>query len=288
MKRIAICVFLAVVFAAAAEAQDLGYLMAGPNAEYYFRRAYAPVDFALGQAGQYAGYGYYPYGYSGRAAAIAAGATAGMAAGAGIGAAVGHSTSSALIGAGAGAVAGGLITHFATRPSQPAAWRQATAADYQQQQVVFAAPKPQKPLDCTKPRGKRGKNEAACAAAEQQAAERQQVAERQSCLDRLASSYWRARNGSAIWPMAVTVNDQPLIICGEPLVLRPLQTVRIFPPDGQIGGKMLGAGASGEPVEFTAKIRAVNQPGFVGFILLPPCEERDGKTICRPGPEGGN
>jgi hypothetical protein len=31
----------------------------------------------------------------------------------------------------------------------------------------------------------------------------------------------------------------------------------------------------------------VNQPGFVGFILLPPCEERDGKTICRPGPEHG-
>ena len=274
MKRVAL-LFFAVALATTANAQDLGYLMAGPRAEYYYRRAYAPIDFALGQAGMYAGYGYYPSG-NGRAAAIAAGATAGMAAGAGIGAAIGHDTRSALIGAGAGAVAGGVITHLATRPPQPAGWRQATATDYQQQ-VVFAAPKPQKPLDCTKPRGKRGKNEAACAAAEQQAAERQQVAERQACLDRLASSYWRARNGSAIWPMAVTVNDQPLIICGEPLVLRPLQTVRIFPPDGQIGGKMLGAGASGETVEFTAKVRPVNQPGFLGFVFLAP-----------GAPEGGN
>jgi hypothetical protein len=274
MKQIAL-VFFAVAFAAATEAQDLAYLMAGPNAEYYYRRAYAPVDFALGLAGQYAGYGY-PYGYSGRGAAIAAGATAGMAAGAGIGAAVGHNTRSALIGAGAGAAAGGLITHFATRPPSSAAWRQATAADYQQQ-VVFAAPKPQKPLDCTKPRGKRGCNEVACAVAEEQAAERQQAAEKQACLDRLAGSYWRARNGSAIWPMAVTVNDRPLLLCGEPLVLRPLQTVRIFPPDGQIGGKMLGAGASGETVEFTAKVRPVNQPGFVGFVFLAP-----------GAPEGGN
>jgi len=259
MKRIAICVFLAVVFAAAAEAQDLGYLMAGPNAEYYFRRAYAPVDFALGQAGQYAGYGY-PYA-NGRGAAIAAGATAGMAAGAGIGAAVGHSTSSALIGAGAGAVAGGLITHFATRPSQPAAWRQATAADYQQQQVVFAAPKPQKPLDCTKPRGKRGRNEAACAAAEEEQARREAEAQAEAERQKLAASPWRLYNRSGF---VVEVFD------GEKKLgqMRPNQSWRVLEPVSGFRAVILAPDFSGAITEHEARIRPSYD--FQGWVITSP------------------
>jgi hypothetical protein len=255
MKRVAL-LFLAVVFAAAAEAQDLGYLMAGPNAEYYFRRAYAPVDFALSQAGQYAGYGY-PYG--GRGAAIAAGATAGMAAGAGIGAAVGHSTSSALIGAGAGAVAGGVITHLATRPSQPASWRQATAADYQQ--VVFAAPKPQKPLDCTKPRGKRGKNEAACAVAEEEQARREAEAQAEAERQKLAASPWRLYNRSGF---TVDVFDG-----GKKLgQMRPNQSWRVLEPVSGFRAVILAPDFSGAITEYEGRIRPAND--FQGWVITSP------------------
>jgi len=253
----ALVVFLAAAFAAAANGQDLGYLLAGPRAEYYYRRAYAPVDFALGQAGQYAGYGYYPY--TGRSAAIAAGTAAGMAAGAGIGAAIGHDTRSALIGAGAGAVAGGLITHLATRPSQPAGWRQATAADYQQ--VVFAAPKPQKPLDCTKPRGKRGKNEAACAAAEEEQARRQAEAQAEAERQRLAASPWRLYNRSGF---VVEVFD------GEKRLgrMRPNQSWRVLEPVSGFRAVILAPDFSGAITEHEARIRPAND--FQGWVITSP------------------
>jgi len=257
VKKILV-VFLAAAFTAVANGQDLGYLMAGPRAEYYFRRAYAPVDFALSQAGQYAGYGY-PYA-NGRGVAIAAGAAAGMAAGAGIGAAVGHSTSSALIGAGAGAVAGGLITHLATRPSQPAGWRQATAADYQQQ-VVFAAPKPQKPLDCTKPRGKRGRNEAACAVAEQEQARREAEAQAEAERQKLAASPWRLYNRSGF---VVEVFD------GEKRLgrMRPNQSWRVLEPVSGFRAVILAPDFSGAITEYEGRIRPAND--FQGWVITSP------------------
>jgi len=259
--------FLAVAFAAVANPQcfergALGYLLAGPCAERMFRQAYAPVDFALSQAGQYAGYGY-PY-TSGRSAAIAAGATAGMAAGAGIGAAVGHSTSSALIGAGAGAVAGGVITHLATRPSQPTGWRQATAADYQQ--VVFAAPKPQKPLDCTKPRGKRGKNEAACAAAEEEQARREAEAQAEAERQKIAASPWRLYNRSGF---VVEVFD------GEKRLgrMRPNQSWRVLEPVSGFRAVILAPDFSGAITEHEARIRPAND--FQGWVITSPKVEEE-------------
>ncbi len=243
--------------------------MAGPNAEHYFRQAYAPVDFAIGQAGQYAGYG-----RSGRSAAVATGAMTGMAAGAGLGAMIGGNTRSALIGAGVGTAAGGLLTYAATRtPRATIANNQYAMADGRE--VRFATPKPQKPLkplDCSKPRGKRGKNEAACEAAEAEIA----VAERQTCLTNLAASSWRLQNGSDRFTFAVTEDGQPFMVCGEPLVLRPLQTVRIFSPDGQIGGVAYGAAGSGRAKSFTAVVQAVNRPSFIGFVLAVPVPPEEG------------
>jgi hypothetical protein len=296
-------VFFATTFSVAASAQcfeggELGRLMAGPCAERIFRQAYAPVDKvlgAIGPGGYFDSYGYpIGYGYGGygqsRTATVAAGAMAGMATGAGLGAAIGQDTRSALIGAGAGAAAGGLLSYVATRNTGLPSYNWAGQPTYllDGRQVVFAAPEPQKPLNCSKPKGKRGKNEAACAAveaalAEQQAvtaereAAQQEAAQRQACLDRLASSSWRLRNGSDRFTFYPTVGGQPMTVCGEPLVLRPLQTVRIFPPDGQIGGYSFGAGASGETVEFTAKVQALNRPGFIGFVLMAPGAPEGGK-----------
>jgi len=259
--------FSVAAFVAAANAQCfdggvLGYTLAGPCAERYFRQAYAPVDFALGQAGMYGQYA--GYGYNGRPAAVAAGAITGMAAGAGIGAAVGGNTRSALIGAGAGAAAGGLLTYAVTRGAN----REQAFYDsgFQGREVRFAEPKAQKPLDCRKPAGKRGKNEVACAAAE-----------RQACLAELAASPWQLQNGSDRFTFTVTESGQPFLVCGEPVVIRPHQTIYIFPPAGQIGGIASGAAAGGKRREFAAKVQAVNRPGFIGFVLLAP-----------GAPEGGN
>jgi hypothetical protein len=266
MKKMVLLV-LAAALAAVANAQcfergALGYLLAGPCAERMFRQAYAPVDFALSQTGMYAGYGY-PYANS-RRAAIAAGAVTGMAAGAGIGAAVGRDTRSALIGAGAGAVAGGLITHLATRPSQPAAWRQATAADYQQQQVVFAVPKPQKPLDCTKPRGKRGRNEAACAAAEEEQARREAEAQAEAERQKLAASPWRLYNRSGF---VVEVFD------GEKKLgrMRPNQSWRVLEPVSGFRAVILAPDFSGAITEHEARIRPSYD--FQGWVITSPKEE---------------
>lgn len=264
MRRMIALLFFVFVaaFAATANAQcfgggELGRMMAGPCAERIFRQAYAPVDFALGQVGQYAGYG-----QSNRTATIATGAVTGMSVGAGIGAATGHSTRSALIGAGVGATVGGLVTYAATRNRYDQPTYTITPDG---RQIIFTESKRQKPLDCRKK-----KNRAACEAAAAEIANQRQLAERQACLDQLSSSYWRLRNGSDRFTFYPTVGGQLMTICGETVVLRPLQTVRIFPPDGQIGGTSSGASTSGETKGFEAMVQPVNQPGFVGFVLLAP------------------
>lgn len=264
-------VFLLAALAPLANAQcfgggELSRILAGPCAERMFREAYTPVDFALGQVSQYAGYGY-PTGYgygSSRTATIATGAVTGMAAGAGIGAAVGHDTQSALIGAGTGAAVGGLLTYAVTRNryNQPT---YTTTPDGRQ--VIFTESKRQKPLDCHKINNK---NRAACDAAAAEIANQRQVAERQVCLNQLSSSYWRLRNGSDRFTFYPMIEGKPMTLCGEEVALRPLQTIRIFPPNGQISGKSFGASASGETKEFGADVQPVNQPGFIGFVLLAP------------------
>jgi hypothetical protein len=275
MKRIIALLFVA-AFPAVANAQRTTCgLVPGPCVERAFRQAYAPVDRIIGAIGP-GGYfdGYYGYGQNGRTATIAAGAMAGMATGAGLGAAIGQDTRSALIGAGAGTAVGGLLTYAVTRNryNQPT---YTTTPDGRQ--VIFAQSKAQKPLDCRKPAGKRGKNETACAAAEQEAVAQQRAVEHQACLGQLSQSSWRLRNGSDRFTFYPTVGGQPMTVCGEPLVLRPLQTVRIFPPDGQIGGYSFGAGASGERVELPAKVQALNRPGFIGFVLMAPGAPEGGK-----------
>ena len=257
MKRIALLVVFAATFAVAVNAQRFGSstcgLIPGPCMERAARQAYAPVDYYLNN-----GYGY-GYGYGN-----------------------GRLGTSAIVGGVAGAITGGLVAAAVSHRSGDRVVYAATpnggqyyAAD--RGQVVLAASKPQKPLDCRKPRGKRGRNEAACAAAEQEAIARQQVGERQACLADLANSSWRIKNGSDRFTFMVIESGQPLSVCGEPVIIRPLQTVRIFPPAGQIGGSSSGASASGERIEFTAKVRSVNQPGFIGFVLMAPGV-----------PEGGN
>lgn len=260
MKRMLFALlFFALAFTAMANAQRFGSstcgLIPGPCMERAARQAYAPADYMINN------YGYGGYYGNGR-----------------IG-------TNAIVGGVAGAITGGLVARAVSHNNQTVYATTAPSGGQsggqyytdQRREVVFSAPKSQKPLDCRKPRGKRGKNEAACAIAETEAVERQQVGERQVCLDQLANSTWRLRNGSDRFPFHPTVDNRPMTICGESVVLRPLQTIRIFPPDGQIGGKSFGAGASGGRVELTAKVRPVNQPGFIGFILMAP-----------GAPEGGN
>ncbi len=259
MKRVFALLFFAVTFAVMTNAQRYGNstcgLIPGPCMERYARQAFAPVDYMINNYGYgYSGYGYGGYGY---------------------GYGNGRIGTSAIVGGVAGAITGGLVAAVVSHRSDNRVYAVAPDggqyyAAAPQRQVVLAAPKPQKPLDCRKPRGKRGRNEAACAVAEQEAAIQRQDTERQACLDQLASSSWRLRNGSDRFTFYPTVNSQPLMICGEPVVLRPSQTIRIFPPAGQIGGMSSGASVSGERVEFTAKVRPVNQPGFIGFVLLAP------------------
>ncbi len=249
MKRVFALLFLVAAFAVAVNAQRYGSstcgLIPGPCMERAARQAYAPVDFYLNNGYGYGGYGYYGNGRG----------------------------TSAIVGGVAGAITGGLVAAAVSHRSDRVYAVAPDGGQYYaapQRQVVYVAPKPPKPLDCRKPVGKRGRNEAACTAAEVEADARRWAAERQACLADLATSSWRIRNGSDRFTFAVTESGQTLAICGEPVVLRPLQTIRIFPPVGQIGGTSSGASTSGERVEFAAKVRPVNQPGFVGFVLLAP------------------
>ncbi len=242
--------FFVTVFTVVANAQRFGSttcgLMPGPCMERAARQALAPVDYYLNNG---YGYGYGGYGYgNGR----------GM-----------------LVSATTGAIAGGLVAYVATRGSNRTTYAVAPDggqyyAESQRRQVVLAASKSQKPLDCRKPAGKRGHNEAACTMAEQEAAARQQTAERQACLDQLANSPWRLRNFSPVATIHLTIGGQPLMVCGEQVILRPLQTIRIFPPDGQVGGFFFFAHSSGEKMRAEAEVQAVNRTGFTGFVLTIP------------------
>lgn len=91
-------------------------------------------------------------------------------------------------------------------------------------------------------------------------------AKRQTCLDQLTASSRQLRNASDRFLITPTVDGLPMFICGERVILQPLQTIRIFSPSGQIGGKLLGGGASG--VE--AIVQLVERPGFVGYVLSAP------------------
>lgn len=256
MKKLFALLFFAVTCTVTVNGQDLGYLLAGPSAEYYFRRIYAPADFALGLTGQYAGYG-----RTGRSAAIAAGAMTGMAAGAGIGAMAGQNTRSALIGAGVGAAAGGLLTYAATRGGQPAYNRPVYTVDGRE--AVFVAPKSQKPLDCRKPRGKRGKNEAACAAAEAEAAAvARQEAERQA----LTASPWRLYNRSG-FIVEVFDDEQTL---GR---MRVNQSWRVLEPTAGFRAMILAPDFSGAISEHEAWIRPAND--FQGWVITSPKVEEE-------------
>jgi hypothetical protein len=274
MKWIVLLVVLAAAFAAAVNAQPgtTCELIPGSCAERAARRAYAPVDRLLGAIGPggYYDYGLYPYSYGGYYG-NGRGAIAGAVAGAATGALTGWLTSRAVSRRDEREYVrtpdGGRAYYAPNYPSAP-----------QGREVRFADPKPAKPLDCRKPRGKRGRNEAACAAAEREVEARQAVADRQACLDQLAQSDRRLRNGSARWAIHPTVDGGPMVVCGEPVVLRPRQTIRIFPlGEGHRVGGYFFATRGAEEVRLEAKVRNMNEAGFIGFVLTAP-----------GAPEGGN
>jgi hypothetical protein len=193
-----------------------------------------------------------------------------MAAGAGIGAAVGHNTRSALIGAGAGAAAGGLITHFATRPSQPAAWRQATSVELANQMagqviLVSSPPPPPPPLDCKDPKVWK-KHKAACEAADALAAQKRAEAQAEAERQKLASSPWRLYNRSGF---TVDVFDG-----GKRLgQMRPNQSWRVLEPEIGFRAVILAPDFSGSITKHEARIRPAND--FQGWVITSPKVEEE-------------
>lgn len=256
MKRIFALFLSAAAFAAAVNAQDLGYLMAGPSAEYRARRAYAPVDFVLGQLGPggYGGLGYgYPYYYgNGRFGTdIAVAAVAGL--------------------------AGGLVANAVSHrrrddreyvPSPDGRGRAYYAYNEpQRREVVFVAPKPQKPLDCRKPRGKRGKNEAACATAEQELAAAEATARQEAERRALANSPWRLYNRSGF---VIEVFD------GEKELgrMRVNQSWRVLDPNSGYRAMILDPDPdSGAIVRHEARIRRASD--FQGWVITSPKVEEE-------------
>jgi len=281
MKRVTLLVVFVAIFAMAANAQRFGNstcgLIPGPCMERAARQAYAPVDYMINNGyGPYGGYDY-PIGYGGYG---------GLGYGYGYGGygyyGRGRIGTSAIVGGIAGAITGGLVAYAATRNGNGNRTTYVTASNGGQyyaeprREVRFAEPKRQKPLDCSKPAGKRGRNEAACAAAEQEMKATDDEAKHQACLADLATSSWQIRNFSPVATVYPTISSQPLLICGEQAVLQPLQTIHIFPPDGQVGGYFFFAHSSGKKMRAEAKVQAVNEPGFTGFILTVPGPPKGG------------
>lgn len=243
--------FLAVVFAATVNAQRFGSstcgLIPGPCMERAARQGYAPVDYFLNNGYGY-GYGYGGYYGNGRLGV------------------------SALVGAASGAIAGGLVaaavshhnnrTEYVTAPGGGQYYAQPV-------QVLSREPKPQKPLDCRKPHGKRGKNEAACEAAEaniaaQQRAEKaaaQQEADRQA----LANSPWRLYNRSGF---TVKVFD------GERQLgrMRVNQSWQVLGPVNGFRAILLQPDFSGGLTEAEARIQPAND--FQGWVITSPKEDQ--------------
>lgn len=259
-RKVFALMFFAATFVVAVNAQRFGTttcgLTPGPCAERDARQGYTPVDYMINNYG-YGGYGYGYGGYgNGRLGTnIAVSAVAGLA---------------------GGLIANAISNRHDNREREYVPSSNGGRAYYayndQSRQVVLAAPKPQKPLDCRKPAGKRGKNEVACETAEQELAAQQRAFERQACLERLAASKWFVRNASDTFPFTLTVKGKPMVTCSEVVEVPPLGTISIFEPaaDDSIGGRSAGAVKRGRKEEFNADVQPLNRPGFRGFVLWPP------------------
>jgi hypothetical protein len=251
MKRIFALLFFAAVFTTTVNAQRFGSstcgLIPGPCMERAVRQAYAPVDYMLNNYGYgYGGYGYGGYYGSGRLG------------------------TSALVGAASGAIAGGLVAYAATRGSSNRTTYAVAPdggqyyAESQRRQVVLAASKPQKPLDCRKPSGKRGRNEAVCAAAEQEQARREAEARTEAERQLIANSPWRLYNRSG-FTVEVFDGDRPL---GR---MRVNQSWRVLEPTSGFRAILLQPDFGGNLTEAEARIRPAND--FQGWVITAPRTE---------------
>lgn len=245
MKQGFVLFFFIATFAVAVNAQRFGMttcgLVPGPCVERMARQGYAPVDYMLNNGYGY-GYGYGGYGHYGRGRGM-------------------------LVSAVSGAIAGGVVAYATTRVSNGNRVTYAAAPDGEQyyaqpqRRVVLTASKSQsqKPLDCRKPRGKRGKNEAACAAVEAEATAREQgqEAERQA----LSASPWRLYNRSG-FTVEVFDGNQPL---GR---MRVNQSWRVMEPASGFRAVILAPDFSGTISEREARIRPAND--FQGWVITSP------------------
>ena len=244
MKRAFVVLFSVAAFAAAANAQRFGNstcgLVPGPCMERHARQGYAPVDYYLnlnnGYGYGYGGYGYYPYGGyygSGRSAVIA----------------------------GAAGLAVGLVVGRATAPRDRREYVQTPDGgrayyaynEPRRQEVVFAATKPQKPLDCRK---KQNKTTCEAIAREQEATARQE-AERQA----LSASPWRLYNRSG-FTVEVFDGNQPL---GR---MRVNQSWRVLEPASGFRAVILAPDFSGTITGHEARIRPSSD--FQGWVITSP------------------
>jgi hypothetical protein len=202
VKKILALLFFVTAFAAVATSQQYGNttsgLIPGPSMERDARRGYASVDYYRNN-GYYGGYNLYPYGdYYGN----------------------GRLGTSAIVGGVAGAITGGLVAYATTRGNNRTMYVTAEPsrgqyyAEPQRRQVIFAAPKPQKPLDCRK-----NKNRQACEAFAEQA--RQEAEAREA--ERLAKKLYNRTGlpldvsdcGKLVFPLRVNQNTwAPEAKCG--------------------------------------------------------------------------
>ncbi len=245
MKRIALLVVFAATFVVAVNAQRFGSstcgLTPGPCMERYGRQAYAPVDYYLNNGyGYYGGYG---YGYGN-----------------------GRIGTSAIIGGVAGAITGGLVAAAVSHRDNRTAYTVAPGGGQiysapQGREVRFSTPKPQKPLDCRKPVGKRGRNEAACAAVEAEAAARAEQAQQEADRQALVNSPWRLYNRSG-FTVEVFDGNRPL---GR---MRVNQSWRVLEPASGFRAVILAPDFSGAITGHEARIRPSSD--FQGWVITSP------------------
>lgn len=243
MKRIFALLFFAAAFAVTANAQRYGSstcgLIPGPCMERAARQAYAPADYMINNYGYGYGGGYGYYG-NGR---------------------------SMLVSAASGAIAGGLVAAVVSHRSDNRITYAVAPdggqyyAEPQRRQAVFVASKSQsqKPLDCRKPRGKRGKNETACAAVEAEATAREQgqEAERQA----LATTPFKLYNRAGFLA-EVSDGDREL---GR---MRVNQVWRVLEPSVGYRAFLLVPDFSGAITKVEARIRPSSD--FQGWVITSP------------------
>lgn len=198
-KRMFALMFFVAAFAAVATSQRYGNttsgLMPGPSMERAARQGYAPIDYAInnfGYGGLGYGYGgYYPdYGWRNGRSIIA----------------------------GVAGFAGGYAVGRLTAPRDRREYVQTSDGGYaynnQSRQVIYAASKPQKPLDCRK-----NKNRQACEAFAERA--RQEAEAREA--ERLAKKLYNRTGlpldvsdcGKLVFPLRVNQNTwAPEAKCG--------------------------------------------------------------------------